>query len=76
MSITVSWTVNMLLKTSRIEQIEEFPCLGVCGIIYLKTEIASENELVGCSDKLFQKSREVEEKLRRRDIFFFVALGR
>ena len=60
----------MLLKTSRIEQIEEFPCFSVCGIIYMKIEIASQNELVGCSDKFFKKFREVGKKLRRREIAF------
>ena len=75
-SITMSWTVNMLLKTSRIEQIKEFPCLSVCGIIYMKIEIASQNELVGCSDKFFKKFREVGKNCGVERLFFFVALGR
>ena len=36
----------------------------------MKIETASENEFVGCSDKFFQKFREVGEKLRRREIVF------
>ena len=60
----------MLLKTSRIEQIEEVPSLSVYGIIYMKIEIASQNELVGCSDKFFKKFREVRKKLRRREFVF------
>ena len=60
-SIKVSWTVNMLLKTSQIKQIKEVPCLIVPGIIYTKLGI-KKNELVGCSDKFFMKFREFREE--------------
>ena len=36
----------------------------------MKIEIASQNELVGCSDKFFKKFREVREKLRCREFVF------
>ena len=59
-SITVSWTVNMLLKTS----------LSAGRIIYMKIEIVGQNELVGCSDKFFKKFRELGKELRRREFVF------
>ena len=61
----------MLLKTSRIEQIEEVPSFSVCGIIYMKIEIARQNEVVGCSDNLFKKLREVGKKCGLESLFVF-----
>ena len=37
---------------------KKVPSLSVCGIIYMKIEIASQNELVGCIDNFFKKFRE------------------
>ena len=67
----------MLLKTSRIEQIEEVLSLSVCGIIYMKIENAGQNELAECSDKFFSKYFENSEKNSGvESLLFSVALGR